>query len=116
MGDLLTLVAILRGVWSKVGARTLIEAHEIERASRIAQELGVMLSQRDAKGETIDTLLPRRQRCAALLLRANHQLRRVVRYLRDDESVDEIVPSIFVVRSSKRTKPSTPVSPVSPVA
>lgn len=112
MNDLVAIVAIVRGVWPKVGARTLIEAHEIDRASQIAQELGVLIGQRDTTGEALDVLLSRRQQCAALLIHANRQLRRAVRYLREDEALDGIVPSVFNVGNTKRAKPSVPVAPV----
>lgn len=102
MNDLLAIVAILRKVWPKHGARMLVEPHEVDRASEIAQKIARMDGDRDATDDDMGALLLRRQRCATLLMRSNRQLRRVVGYLREDDDIDQIVPSIFLPNTPKR--------------
>jgi hypothetical protein len=104
--DLVALAALFTSGWLQVENKSPIQWEQVEQAAQLGPRILVALGVRDQPGvKAPDPADPgeRRARAYTLFVRAYHQCRRAVTYLRWDEGdADEIAPSLFANRGPRK--------------
>jgi hypothetical protein len=99
-GDLTALAALFREGWGKIGGKTAVEKHEIDRAAELGP--AVLVATAAKKHKNTDTEA-QRARAFTLLVNAYDSCRRALAYLRWKEGdADTIAPSLFRKRPGRK--------------
>lgn len=99
-GDLTALAALFRDGWGKIGGKTAVEKHEIDRASELGP--AVLVASAAKKHKNADTE-GQRARAFTLLVGAYDSCRQAIAYLRWKEGdAETIAPSLFKKRPGRK--------------
>lgn len=120
--DVGTLVAMLRSAWPKIAGKTALTEDELKRAQVHTEGLVLAIAAREQQEIDVSAAADQRQRAFTLLAKAYDQVRRAASFLRWGESIDEIAPSFYNGRTSKRRSDEpevvapapTPAAPTTP--
>lgn len=101
--QLLGVVNLLREVLPRVAGHTAIEAHELLEAEALVDRFTVAVAQRNGAPVVVGQAQLTRQRAFTLMVNAYELGRSAVQFLRRDEGdADEIAPSIYAGRSTRK--------------
>ncbi len=115
--DLVALAALFSEHWSAIENKTAVEWAEVERATEIGPEILVALGERELPraGEKPGDPIKLRVRAFSLLTKAYDQCRRGAAYLAwGERDLDEIAPSLYSARGSRRNAEASPADPKAP--
>ena len=109
-GDILVLAALFRRNWATISTKTGVTEAELNRAEVIGDQLIRAVGLREQGPTKVAAATLERQQAYTLFVRTYDQVRRVVNFLRWDEGdADDIAPSLYAGRSSKK-KPEVDAS------
>ena len=114
--DLLTLAALLREMWPTIAGKTALDLTELDKAEMLADRLLTAVGLREQGPAMVAAQAEIRQRAFALFVSAYDHARRAVSFLRwQEDDVDEIAPSLYAGRNTRRkasdAQPATPAQP-----
>jgi hypothetical protein len=101
-GDIFALATIYQDHWSAVEGRTPVTLAALTEAKESALELLEAVGLRDQTPLTLGEAALVRQQAFTLLVRTYEQARKAVVYLRGDEGANEVAPSLYALRGSRR--------------
>jgi hypothetical protein len=117
--DLASLVELLEP-FAAVGG--VVEPESIATASKLADDLPLLLAQRNGEHPDLPKLIAQRNKLAVLVVGTYDDLRAAMGFLRRKHGDrDKLVPSLYVAgarpnkRDDKQPEPAKPVTPVAPV-
>jgi hypothetical protein len=102
-GDVLVLAAIFRHNWATISSKTGVTEAELDRAEVIGDQLIRAVGVREQGPAKVAAATLERQQAYTLFVNTYNQVRRVVNFLRwDDGDADDIAPSLYAGRTSKK--------------
>jgi hypothetical protein len=110
--DLLGLATLLRENWGTIASRTGVQLSELDEAELLGRQLMDAVGAREQAGATVAQVQEQRQRSFTLFSRSYDQVRRAIGYLRWDDEIEEICPSLYAGRGGRRKEAPPPTKPV----
>jgi len=111
--DLLDLAALYEEAWGKLKGKGIIEREEIDEASKLGNELQLLLTLRKADTKlTPEETKEQLARAVVLLVRAYDETARAIAYVRwHEKDADSITPALFKAKRGRPPKGETTASP-----
>lgn len=115
--DLSALSSVLREAWPRLEGKTATTRSELDEARSLADRLLTAVGVREQSASATSPSALARQRAFTLFIRAYDQTRRAFTYLRwDEDDLDELVPSVYERRASRKAAAPEVTSPGNPSA
>ena len=113
--DLFTLVQIFRENWQKIEGKTALSLAELNQAEVLADRLTTAIGVREQAPLAVGSAAENRQRAFSLFMRTYSETRRAIDYLAPDD-VDQIAPTVHVVRGPSKKRSETELQDPPPPA
>lgn len=105
--DLSALSSVLREAWPRLEGKTATTRSELDEARALADRLLTAVGVREQSASATSPSALARQRAFTLFIRTYDQTRRAFTYLRwDEDDLDELVPSVYERRASRKAAAS----------